>query len=77
MKDIKDKLFKMKIRCCIKASVKLHTKALARYLNIIIDFGIPRNDEEKEFLREVIESYDETVQKLEKYLKYARKDIGN
>ena len=69
---IKWKIFGIRLKHWMKTGIKVRTKALAAYLNIVNDIGIPRDDEEKEFLKKVVGSYDETIQKLEENLRYSR-----
>lgn len=72
---IKYKIFRFKLKHALKASVKLRTKALAIYLNLVNDIGIPRDDEEGELLKKIVSRYDETIQELEQNLRYARSYI--
>ena len=72
---IKYKIFRFKLKYALKASVKLRTKALAIYLNLVNDIGIPRDDEEGELLKKLVSRYDETIQELEQNLRYARSYI--
>ena len=73
---IKEKIFRIRLEHHLKISVKVMTKALAGYLNIVNEIGIPRSDREKDLLRKVISGYDDTIQKLEDNLRYARMYIS-
>ncbi len=70
---IKERIFRMKLRKCLKDNVQYRTKALGIYLNAMNIIGIPRNEEEKEILVNAVSKYDEALQELENTtLKYAR-----
>lgn len=69
---IKYKIFNIEMDYYFKKLVKNRTKALALYLETVNLIGTPRDDTEKEMLRDVINRYDETIQELEKYLRYSR-----
>lgn len=69
---IKYKIFNIKMDYYFKKIVKNRAKALVLYLETVNLIGIPRDDTEKEMLKDIINRYDETIQELEKYLRYSR-----
>lgn len=69
---IKYKMFDVMMHYYFKRVIKNRTKALALYLETANLIGFPTSDKEKEVLKDVINRYDETIQKLEEDLRYAR-----
>lgn len=69
---IKYKMFDVVMHYYFKKIVKNRTKALALYLDTVNIIGIPKDDKEKEVLKDVINRYDNTIQKLEEDMKYPR-----
>lgn len=69
---IKYKLFSWRLDRHIKSEIKVYTRCLRGLLLISLKMGIPVTKEEADLLREVINSYDDIVKKLEGLLKYKR-----
>lgn len=69
---IKYKMFDVAMNYYFKRIVKNRTKALALYLETANMIGHPADDKEKEVLKDVINRYDNTIQKLEEDMKYPR-----
>lgn len=55
-----------------KKIIKVQTKRLKSLLLIIDEIGIPTTDEKIELMRKAVTMYDDTIQEMEKNLKYPR-----
>lgn len=69
---IKYKIFSWRLDRYIKSEIKVYTKCLRGLLLISLKMGIPTTKEEADVLRKVINSYDDTIEKLERLLTYKR-----
>lgn len=69
---IKSKMFNKKLDMHIREGIKVNTNILRRLLLLSHNIGHPETEKERDLLKKVIQTYDETILKLEENLTYAR-----
>lgn len=72
IKKIKQKYFRFKLKIAIEQSNKLLFKGLLLNLNLIECIGYPRNEKEKEILKDSIEKCDLYLESAKTQIKYSR-----